>query len=98
MAKRQNKAEKAHTDKVAQLGCVACYVMSGKWGTPGQIHHPRAGQGMGQRSGWFKVICLCVNHHTNSGNGKLAIHSGYESFTSMYGNEEELLNLTLDNL
>lgn len=98
MAKHQTKAEKAHVGKVAELGCVACFVQAGVWGTPGEIHHIREGVGAAQRSGWGEVICLCTNHHRNSGNGKIAIHSGKRSFTDMYGSELFLLNLTLDNI
>lgn len=98
MAKHQTKAEKAHVNRVAELGCVACYVQVGVWGTPGEIHHIREGQGMAQRAEWKKVICLCANHHRNSGNGKIAIHSGKRSFTCVYGSELFLLNLTLDNI
>lgn len=92
------KAEREHVNKVAELGCVACYVQAGVWGTPGEIHHIREGQGMAQRAGWEKVICLCTNHHRNSGNGKLAIHAGKKSFTNEYGTESELLDLTLNNI
>ncbi|TKV08244.1 hypothetical protein FDX19_15515 [Citrobacter sp. wls619] len=98
MSKHQTKAEKAHVGKVAELGCVACFIQAGVWGTPGEIHHIREGQGAAQRSGWFEVICLCTNHHRNSGDGKLAIHAGKESFTRAYGKEQELLILTLENI
>lgn len=96
--KRQNKAERAHVNKVVGLGCVACYVQSGVWGTPGDIHHLREGLGMSQRSGWFEVICLCTNHHIYSGNGKRAFHEGRETFTKLYGEERDLLDLTLANI
>ncbi|WP_333498532.1 Ref family recombination enhancement nuclease [Kluyvera sp. CHPC 1.2972] len=92
------KAEREHVNKVAELGCVACYVQAGVWGTPGEIHHIREGQGMAQRAGWKQVICLCTNHHRNSGNGKLAIHAGKLSFTNAYGTESELLDLTLNSI
>lgn len=92
------KAEREHVNKVAELGCVACYVQAGVWGTPGEIHHIREGQGMAQRAGWGQVICLCTNHHRNSGNGKLAIHAGKLSFTNEYGTESELLDLTLNSI
>ncbi|ECK7390654.1 hypothetical protein FRN05_13485 [Salmonella enterica subsp. enterica] len=96
--KRQKKAEQEHVSRVAELGCVACYVQAGIWGTPGEIHHTRTNCGMAQRSGWKEVICLCPNHHRNSGNGKIAIHSGKRLFTDVYGSELFLLNLTLDNI
>lgn len=96
--KRQNKAEKAHVNKVAELGCVACYIQFGEWNTPGEIHHIREGMGGSQRAGWKDVICLCTNHHRNSGNGKIAIHAGNKSFSARYGTERELLDLTLKHM
>lgn len=98
MAKHQTKAEREHVCKVAALGCVACFVQSGEWFTPGQIHHTRKGQGTAQRSPWKKTICLCVNHHIYSGSGKYAFHAGQQTFEAHYGTEEELLALTLENI
>jgi hypothetical protein len=96
------KAEREHVNKVAELGCVACYVQAGLWGTPGEIHHIREGQGAAQRAGWFETICLCVGHHRHDDKAanKIAIHgnTGYKAFTTAYGNERELLNLTLCNI
>lgn len=96
------KAEQAHVNKVAELGCVACYVQYGEWGTWGEIHHLRAGQGRGQRSGWFEVICLCTGHHRHDDKeaNKIAIHgnTGKRTFESTYGTERELLNVTLNNI
>lgn len=96
------KAERAHVDKVAGLGCVACFVQFGEWETPGEIHHIREGQGTSQRSDWFEVICLCPGHHRNDDKaaGKIAIHgnTGRRSFVAAYGYERELLQLTLRNL
>ncbi|WP_409929190.1 Ref family recombination enhancement nuclease [Citrobacter sp. Marseille-Q6884] len=102
MAKHQTKAEKEHVNKVAELGCVACYVQEGVWGTPGEIHHIRDGQGVSQRSGWYEVLCLCLGHHRHDDKraGKIAIHgnSGYKNFTTNYGSERELLKLTVSNI
>lgn len=96
------KAEREHVSKVAALGCSACFVQAGLWGTPGEIHHIREGQGAAQRAGWFEVICLCVGHHRHDDKAanKIAIHgnSGYRVFTSTYGTERELLTLTLENI
>lgn len=96
------KAERAHVDKVASLGCVACFVQSGEWFTPGEIHHIREGQGAAQRSGWMEVLCLCEGHHRNDDKraGKIAIHgnTGRRSFVAAYGTERELLDLTMSNI
>ncbi|MDK9586717.1 Ref family recombination enhancement nuclease [Lelliottia wanjuensis] len=98
MAKHQRKAEKEHAGKVADLGCVACYVQAGVWGTPGELHHLRADCGAAQRAGWGEVICLCPEHHRNSSREKFAIHAGQKTFEAHYGTEKELLALTLENL
>lgn len=96
------KAEQAHVNKVSELGCVACFVQAGVWGTPGEIHHIREGQGAAQRAGWFEVICLCVGHHRHDDKraNKIAVHgnTGYKAFTSTYGKERDLLTLTLENI
>jgi hypothetical protein len=94
------KAEREHVNRVASLGCVACYVQSGEWFTPGEIHHIREGQGAAQRAGWFEVICLCPSHHRNSEKpaNKIAVHAAYKTFTATYGSERELLTLTLNNI
>lgn len=102
MGGHQRKAEREHVSRVAELGCVACFVQAGVWGTPGEIHHIREGQGASQRAGWFEVICLCVGHHRHDDSqaNKIAVHgnSGYRTFTNNYGTERELLNITLRNI
>lgn len=94
------KAEREHVNRVAELGCVACYVQSGEWFTPGEIHHIREGQGAAQRAGWFEVICLCVGHHRHNDKvaKKIAVHAAYKTFAATYGDERELLALTLNNI
>lgn len=98
MAKHQTKAERLHASKVAELGCVACYVQAGVWGTPGEIHHIREGQGLSQRSSWWDVICLCTGHHRGGVQVKTAVHTEYKKFTAEYGTETELLELTKKNI
>lgn len=92
--KRQKKAEREHVSRVAELGCVACYVQAGVWGTPGEIHHIREGQGAAQRSSWWSVICLCVGHHRGGEKQKIAVHAEYKKFTIKYGSESDLVELT----
>lgn len=92
------KAERVHVNKVAELGCVACFIQFGEWGTPGEIHHLRNYTGIGLRADWYNVICLCVGHHRNSSEGKLAFHEGKQTFERNYGTQSELLLLTLSNI
>ncbi|WP_441005668.1 Ref family recombination enhancement nuclease [Rhizobium sp. WSM4643] len=60
--------------------------------TPAEIHHPRDGQGMGQRADHSQAIPLCFNHH--SAQSPLpyghAIHKGTKTFETTYGTEAEL--------
>ncbi|ASG63920.1 hypothetical protein CEW81_18200 [Kluyvera genomosp. 3] len=95
------KAERAHVDKVAALGCVACFVQAGVWVLRGNSSY-KGGAGRGATRGWFEVLCLCPGHHRNDDkkSGKIAIHgnTGRKSFIAEYGSESELLELTLNNI
>lgn len=96
------KADRQHLAKLAELGCVACYVQFEVWGTPGEIHHLRDGAGFAQRGAHQEAICLCLGHHRYDDKqaGKIALHgnSGQPAFESLYGTERELLEITRKNL
>ncbi len=87
-----NKADRDWLAKVAELGCIACRQMGIE--TPMcEIHHVRAGQGMGQRSKHIGgTIGLCPSHHRTGGHG-IALHAGQEAFEKVYGTELTLLNI-----
>lgn len=88
------KAEKHHLNKVAALGCIACY-QQGTPGTPAEIHHPRAGTGMGQRASHYEAIGLCPAHHRGTaGLSVPSIHGSKNAFIEAFGTEAELLELT----
>lgn len=55
-----NKAEQAHIERVASIGCVICRRESGRY-VPAHIHHVAEGSGL--RSN-FSVAPLCPEHHT----------------------------------
>jgi hypothetical protein len=76
-------AEKKHMAKVADLGCVVCMRVHGPHEPgPVELHHPRAGVGMGKRSSHWMVLPLCVDHHR----GNMGIHGmGRKAFESHYG-------------
>lgn len=87
------KAEKQHMGKVAALGCVACYLM-GESGTPAELHHPRSGQGRGQKAGNFDVIPLCPAHHRGTHHPAVpSIHLSKQAFIERFGTEAALLTL-----
>jgi hypothetical protein len=84
------KAQKAHYDKIARLGCSLCLFVLKIEDTPCHLHHIR-------RAGKRKeapVIGLCPIHHQGSNTG---IHGlGRKAFEELYQTtEEELLLKTL---
>tara|TARA_Y100001951_G_C11285307_1_gene268277 strand:+ start:1779 stop:2066 length:288 start_codon:yes stop_codon:yes gene_type:complete len=81
MGKYKTKAEREHMRRVSELGCIIC-------GGVAELHHPRTGVGMGQRSSHFSVLPLCFRHHRT---GKDSIHLGKKLFIEKFGTEEELL-------
>ena len=80
-------AERQYLSKIAAKGCIACRIM-GYEGTPSEIHHIRAGMGMGQRNSHYNAIPLCPQHHRH---GKDAIHQSKLNFERKFGTELELL-------
>ena len=83
---------KQYKSRVAALGCIACRLL-GYGETPAQLHHPRTGQGMGQRSRHWLCIPLCPEHHT----GKHGIHGhGFEARTKL--TEMDLLASTIEEV
>jgi hypothetical protein len=85
-------AERKHMSAVAELGCAVCRRM-GYPGTPAEIHHKRAGMGLGRRASHFEVIPLCPEHHR----GSTGLHGlGTKGFEKHYGYDEaDLLKDTL---
>lgn len=85
------KAEREHLSKVAEFGCIACYVQ-GTPGTPCEIHHPRAGTGLGLKASHFDAIGLCPPHHRGTaGLSVPSIHGSKNAFIEEFGTEAELL-------
>ena len=84
------KAQKAHYDKVARLGCSLCRFVLKIEDSPCHLHHIRRA---GKRD-TAPVIGLCPIHHQGSNTG---IHGlGRKAFEELYQTtEEELLEKTL---
>jgi len=87
-----NKSEKERIRKLKELGCVACYIQFGEWGTPSDAHHLTE---TGRRVGHDATIPLCKDHHkgATSKNIKISIHHNTAKFEEAYGTQEELLEL-----
>ncbi|MBY5815296.1 hypothetical protein HFN60_06435 [Rhizobium leguminosarum] len=90
-----------HFSRVAALGCIVVFPDSGeRCCSPAEIHHPRDGQGLGQRADHFQAIPLCFNHHSAQSPPPYghAIHKGTKTFEARYGTEAELLERTRELL
>jgi hypothetical protein len=92
------KAERRHLSRVAALGCVACY-LQGTPGTPAEIHHPRAGAGMGSRASHADALPLChIHHRGTAGLSVPSIHGSKNAFIEAFGTEAELLAMVRELL
>ena len=89
MATAMNKADRAHLDRLATLGCIVCH-NEGFGHSSANIHHIRHQQGMSRRAPHTEAIPLCPQHHQHGGLG-VAIHSGRQTWEAKYGTERELL-------
>lgn len=90
-----SKSLDRYMGEVADLGCILCRHL-GYFGTPAQLHHPRAAAGGAQRSSDWLVVPLCPEHHT----GKSGFHGlGNSAFYTRYKlNEWDLLAMTIEAL
>jgi hypothetical protein len=79
------KDERKYLSRVAELGCAVCRRM-GFEGTPAEIHHKKAGMGIGQRAGHHLAIPLCPIHHR----GLKGVHGlGVRGFKEYWGFDED---------
>jgi len=79
-------------EKMANTGCIVCYIFNEKQKTRTEIHHLRAGMGMSQKN--IKCIPLCIDHHRGS---KCGFHGlGRKKFEGLYGSEKFLLEKWMD--
>jgi len=80
-------AERRHMGRVAALGCIIT-------GEEAEVHHIRVGCGTSQRSSPYLTIPLSPDLHR----GSLSIHNSKRQFESIYGDELDLLALTIKKL
>jgi len=91
-----NASEKAHMAKVAEFGCIACYILSGQQGTPAAIHHVFGSRRTEAMPDPHKhVLGLCGAHHqgTEKKPGGY-VHGKLIEFTETFGSQESLIDLT----
>ena len=91
----QKVSEKEHLNRVAELGCVLCWILYNEY-TPCQVHHLKKGCGIGQRASHFITCGLCPEHHT----GQTGFHGlGRRAFEARYGlTELDLLAWVIEKL
>ena len=83
------KAEKAHLDAVAALGCWICS-KAGYPDTPAEINHVRTYGGRRIKRNHLLVLPLCPFHHRTGPHGH-AFHAGSREWQRRYGTETQLL-------
>jgi hypothetical protein len=90
----KNKSERMHLGRLSSFGCICCHLL-GFPEAPCEIHHIRAGTGMGRKSSHFDALPLCPAHHRGTaGLSVPSIHGSKNAFIEAFGTEAELLELT----
>jgi len=89
--KTPTKAEKHFHDRLASLGCIACY-LDGRYMEEVSIHHI---DGRTKPGAHLKVLPLCSGHHQEGTGdpGLVAVHPWKARFEKLYGKQSEILEL-----
>ena len=83
----------AYLERVAALGCIVCRnerLRQGWMSCGAEIHHIRAGMGLGQRNDYRHTLPLCAKHHRSGPHG-VAFHAGRKTWEANFGTERRLL-------
>ena len=86
------KAEKALWSRMADFGCIACY-LDGLKNTYVSIHHTDGRTKPGAHS---RVLPLCAPHHQTGGEEAPAIHPFKARFEKKYGKQAELVQKVME--
>lgn len=82
-------------DRVAEMGCILCYLLDLAQESKTDLHHIREGQGMAQRASNWLVIPLC---HLGCHQGPCGIHGDRSLLRIAKVDEFDLLAATLERL
>ena len=95
-ASSPNASEREHQAKVREIGCIACYLLSGQQGTPAAIHHVKGSRRTESNPEPHKqVIGLCGEHHQGTGKKPGGyVHGRLAEFEEMFGSQESLIEMT----
>ena len=88
------KAEKAHQDKVASFGCIACW-LDGIANPHVSIHHVNGRTKPGAHT---QVLPLCFKHHQGGTEDSPSVHPWKRRFEERYGSQEYLIKLLSSKL
>lgn len=81
------KDEERHQDRVASLGCIACFINGTRnWFV--SIHHV---DGRTKPGAHTKVLPLCFFHHQGGAKDDPSVHPWKRAFEKKYGTQKELL-------
>jgi hypothetical protein len=99
-ASNPNASEKEYMNKVAELGCCACFLLSGEWGTPAAIHHVKGSRRTGGNPEPHKeVLGLCGEHHQGTAKKPGGyVHGRLADFEEMFGSQQSLIEMTREYL
>lgn len=89
---RMTKSQRRRTQVVTEIiGCIACYIDSGIFGTPADGHH-QPNPKTGYRDSHDHLIPLCPEKHHKY--GPVSVHQGKREFHRRYGSDTQLLAMT----
>ncbi len=100
-ASSPNASEREYMQKVAELGCCACFLLSGQWGTPAAIHHVMGSRRTGVTPEPHKeVLGLCPSHHQGHDPKKAGgyVHGRLAEFEELFGSQLTLIEMTRNYL
>ncbi len=96
-ASQPNASEREYMTKVAEFGCIACYIISGQHGTPSAIHHVHGSKrSLSMPEPHKQVLGLCGYHHQGVGEFKEGgyVHGKRREFEEMFGSQDSLIQMT----
>jgi len=95
---KPNASEREYMSRVAEFGCIACYLLSGQQGTPAAIHHVRGSvRTLSNPEPHKQILGLCGGHHqgTEKKPGGY-VHGRLAEFEEMFGSQQSLIEMTQD--